>query len=238
MMNPSLKFLIQLCHGHEPLMQPEGLENGDLNDGLSDPPTLFSAERIKLHDVIEISDVEQARQFICMFNLSRLDKKNLKCWKKTRHTLTWSDSKPGGNLPPNPDMLLLASVHHDTLIRLVFPLCSMMTDRSDPSRPLTGDNIWRHFNWKLSNRTLPLGPIQWTEDSDGRKMALAVGGEAGFRRTEIIVILDPVNKQCSKSICAGTCTELLLRLIGRMVKCGNPKGFVSKIPEEYRSLYW
>lgn len=63
--------------------------------------------------------------------------------------------------------------------------------------PELDDNIWQHFNWKLPNRSLPPGPIKWTEDLDGRKMALAVGGEGGSRRTEIIATLDPVNKQLS-----------------------------------------
>lgn len=75
---------------------------------------------------------------ICMFDLSRLDKKNLEYWEQTRRTSTWSDSQSGGSLPPKPDMLQLASVYHDSLIRLVFPLCSMMNDRSDPSKPITG----------------------------------------------------------------------------------------------------
>ena len=63
--------------------------------------------------------------------------------------------------------------------------------------PELDDNIWRHFNWNFSNRSLLPGPIKWTEDLDGRNMARAVGGQARSRRTEIIATLDPVNKQFS-----------------------------------------
>ena len=34
-------------------------------------------------------------------------------------------------------MLQLASVFHESLIRFIFPLCSMMMDRADPSVPVT-----------------------------------------------------------------------------------------------------
>ncbi|KAJ5128973.1 uncharacterized protein N7443_006088 [Penicillium atrosanguineum] len=57
--------------------------------------------------------------------------------------------------------------------------------------PDLDDNIWRRFSWRLPSRSLPPGPIKWTEDLDGRKVALAVGGEAGCRRTEIIATLFP-----------------------------------------------
>ncbi|KAJ5160713.1 uncharacterized protein N7482_007717 [Penicillium canariense] len=235
-----------------------------------------------------------------MFNLSCLDKRNLACWEKTCHTATWSNSQTKANRPPEPDMLQLASVFHDSLNRLVLPLCSMMTDRPNPLVPITSsiylvdasglglkqgwslryfaqeiswllstcypetiqrvfvcnapsyfstiwkylkswvdpntaekivvlsspevlptleeyidnsniptafgggfsfrhgmlpeldDNIWRHFSWRLPSRPLPPGPIKWIEIADGRITALAVGGEAGSKRTETIATLDPV----------------------------------------------
>lgn len=37
----SLKAFIQLCAEHDLLTEPEGLEKGDLYDGLSDPSTLL-----------------------------------------------------------------------------------------------------------------------------------------------------------------------------------------------------
>jgi hypothetical protein len=60
--------------------------------------------------------------------------------------------------------------------------------------PDLDDNIWQRFSWSLPTRSLPPGPIKWTEGVDGRKMALAVGGEAGSRRMEKIATLDPVNE--------------------------------------------
>lgn len=71
-----------------------------------------------------------------MFDLSCLDKTSLASWEQTRHTAAWSTHSEA-NLPPKPDMLQLASVYHDSLARLVFPLCSMMTDRPNPSIPIT-----------------------------------------------------------------------------------------------------
>ncbi|KAJ5670874.1 hypothetical protein N7507_000001 [Penicillium longicatenatum] len=336
----SLKAFIQLCSERDLLTQAEGLEDGDLYDGISDPFTLlrfltargfnvdaafkqfeeashFRREKhiVRLYDTVEITDFEQARQFyphwtgrrdkrglpICMFDLSCLDKKNLACWEQTRHTASWSDSQYKANMPPKPDMLQLASVYHDSLTRLVFPLCSMMTDRPNPSLPITSSiylvdasdlglkqgwslkyfaksiswllstcypetiqrvyvcnapsyfstiwkylkswvdkntaekivvlsspevlpaleeyiddtniptafgggfsfkhgmlpeldhNIWQQFSWKLPSRSLPPGPIKWTEDADGRKIAIAVGGQAGSKRSQKIAILNIIN---------------------------------------------
>ncbi|KAJ5560728.1 hypothetical protein N7513_003127 [Penicillium frequentans] len=337
----SLKAFMQLCAEHDLLTEPEGLEKGDLYDGLSDPSTLlrflkarqFNADgalkqfqeasqfrrekhTVRLYDIVEIADFEQARQFyphwtgrrdksglpICMFDLSFLNKKNLACWEQTRHTAVWSDSESHANLPPKPDMLQLASVYHDSFARMVFPLCSMMTDRPNPSVAITSsiylvdasdlglkqgwslryfaqsiswllstcypetiqrvfvcsapsyfstiwkylkswvdtntaekivvlsstevlpaleeyidnanipttfggrfpfkhgmlpeldDSIWQHFSWSLPSRSLPPGPIKWTEDVYGRKIALAVGGEAGSKRTEKIAFLDTIKE--------------------------------------------
>jgi hypothetical protein len=72
-----------------------------------------------------------------MFDLSCLDKKKLACWENTRQLATWSDSKSAKSLPPKPDMLQLASVYHDSLTRMVLPLCSMMDDIPDLSTPIT-----------------------------------------------------------------------------------------------------
>ncbi|KAJ6104680.1 hypothetical protein N7523_011000 [Penicillium sp. IBT 18751x] len=316
----SLKSFTRLCTDNGLLTQPEELENGDLHNGLSDPPTLlrFLAARqfdqesalkqfqeasifrrekhiVKLYDIVEIADFEQARQFyphwtgrrdkkglpICMFDLSRLDKKTLAIWEKSRHAATWSASKSKEDQPPKLDMLQLASVYHDSLTRMVLPLCSMMNDRPDRSTPITSsiylvdasdlglkqgwslrsfaqniswllstcypetiqrvfvcnapsyfatiwkylkswvdpntaekivvlsstetlpvleehidnvniptafgggftfrhgmlpdldENIWRRFSWRLPSRSLPPGPIKWTKDLSGGKVALA-----------------------------------------------------------------
>lgn len=61
-------------------------------------------------------------------------------------------------------------------------------------QPELDDNIWQHFTWTLPSRSLPPGPIKWTEDVDGRKIALAVGGEAGSKRTEKIGFLDAMKE--------------------------------------------
>jgi hypothetical protein len=60
--------------------------------------------------------------------------------------------------------------------------------------PELDHNIWQHFSWKLPSRSLPPGPIKWTEDADGRKIAIAVGGQAGSKRSEKIAILDIINE--------------------------------------------
>lgn len=60
--------------------------------------------------------------------------------------------------------------------------------------PELDNNIWQHFSWRLLSRSLPPGPIKWTEDVNGRKIALAVGGEAGSKRTEKVVVLDTIKE--------------------------------------------
>ncbi|KAJ5947985.1 hypothetical protein N7466_001000 [Penicillium verhagenii] len=172
---------VQSCTIDDLLTQAEeGLRDGDLNSGLSDPPTLhrFLAARnldldgalkqfqeailfrqkkeiVRLYDIVEVAEFEQARQFyphwtgrrdkagrpICMFDLACLDKTTLANWDKTRNTAGWTSSQPGENSTPKPDMLQLASVYYDGFTRMVLPLCSMMTDRPDPSKPIT-DSIY------------------------------------------------------------------------------------------------
>ncbi|KAJ5116915.1 hypothetical protein N7456_001263 [Penicillium angulare] len=101
---------------------------------------------VGLFDAIEVSDFEQARQFyphwtgrrdkqglpICMFDVGRLDKPALTLWEDTRNRKGWSDSTK-----EKPSMLQIASVFHDGLIRFVLPLCTMMTDRPNPSTAIT-----------------------------------------------------------------------------------------------------
>ncbi|KAJ5899074.1 hypothetical protein N7495_003818 [Penicillium taxi] len=164
----------QLCAESGLLTRPDGLEDGDLCDGLSDPSTLlrfltarqfdpdgakkqfqeaslFRQEKHinKLFDIIEISEYEQTRQLyphwsgcrdkkglpILMFDFAQLDKDALARWEKTRKNAGWVNSQSGGSKKPN--MLQLASVFHDSLVRFVLPLCSVMTDRPNPSVPIT-----------------------------------------------------------------------------------------------------
>lgn len=66
--------------------------------------------------------------------------------------------------------------------------------------PDLDDNIWQRFSWKLPSRSLPPGPIKWTEDLDGRIVALAVGGEGGTRRKEAIATLYPVDKELGSHV--------------------------------------
>jgi hypothetical protein len=73
--------------------------------------------------------------------------------------------------------------------------------------PDLDDKIWQRFSWKLPSRSLPPGPIKWTEDVDGRIVALAVGGEGGTKRRTAIAILDPVDKQLGNHISLGQRAE-------------------------------
>ncbi|KAJ5134358.1 hypothetical protein N7448_000619 [Penicillium atrosanguineum] len=329
----SFASFAQLCAESDNLVRLEGLENQDLRDGLSDPPTLlrfltarqfdpaaalkqfqeacqfrYDKHILRLYDLVEIADYEQSRQFyphwtgrrdkeglpICMFDIAHFDKENLACWDKTRKTASWAYSQSGKAQAPKADMWQLASVLQDTLIRFIFPLCSVMQDRPRPLVPITScigivdgsslglklgwslrffaqeiswllstcypetitrifvcnappyfSTIWKylkpwvdprtaekvvilmsadvlptlreyiddvniptafggsllfkhgmrplldehvcdHFNWDLPERSLPPGPIKWIKDADGNMAALAVGGEKGFQRSELI----------------------------------------------------
>ncbi|KAJ5815980.1 hypothetical protein N7447_008213 [Penicillium robsamsonii] len=152
------------------------LESRDLCDGLSDPTTLlrFLAARqfdpdgalkqfqeacefreekhiLRLYDLVDIDDFEQARQIyphwtgrrdkkglpICMLDVGHLDKDALARWETTRKRSRWIYSQLATVEPPSPDMLQLASVYYDSLARFILPLCSMMTDRPNPSVPVT-----------------------------------------------------------------------------------------------------
>ncbi|KAJ5227901.1 hypothetical protein N7489_008609 [Penicillium chrysogenum] len=106
---------------------------------------------LRLYDSVDISDFEQARQFyphwsgrrdkkglpICMFDVEHLDRDTVALWETSRKNSCWIYSKSGNGEPPKPDMLQLASVYYDHLVRFVIPLCSMMTDRPNPSVPVT-----------------------------------------------------------------------------------------------------
>jgi hypothetical protein len=72
-----------------------------------------------------------------MFDVAHLDKDGLASWEKTRRSPTWKHSTSEENQPPTPDMLQSASIFHDSLIRFVLPLCSMMKDRPNLSLPIT-----------------------------------------------------------------------------------------------------
>ncbi|CAI7627798.1 unnamed protein product [Penicillium glandicola] len=172
----SFKAFTQATQEKELLTRPESLESRDLCDGLSDPSTLlrFLVARqfdpdgalrqfqeacefhekkhiLRLYDLVDIADFEQARQIyphwtgrrdkkglpICMLDLDHLDRDALARWETTRKSAPWAYSQSGTVEPPNPDMLQLASVYQDNLIRFILPLCSMMTDRPDPSVPVT-----------------------------------------------------------------------------------------------------
>lgn len=50
----SLKAFIQLCTERDLLTRPEGLENGDLSDGLSDPSTLLYADVTSLGSLLYV----------------------------------------------------------------------------------------------------------------------------------------------------------------------------------------
>lgn len=72
-----------------------------------------------------------------MLDLDHLDKDAVARWESTRKNSPWIYSQSEKVETPTPDMLQLASVYHDNLIRFILPLCSMMTDRPNPSIPVT-----------------------------------------------------------------------------------------------------
>lgn len=72
-----------------------------------------------------------------MFELSRLDQTAIACWEEARHSSGWTYSQSEEKPPAKPDMLQLASVFHDSLTRLVFPLCSVATDGPNPAVTIT-----------------------------------------------------------------------------------------------------
>lgn len=91
-----------------------------------------------------------------MFDVDYLDRDAVARWETTRKNSRWIYSQSGKDEPPNPDMLQLATVYHDNLIRFILPLCSMMTDRPNPSVPVTnsicvvdGTNLGLKQAWGL-----------------------------------------------------------------------------------------
>ncbi|KAJ5188121.1 hypothetical protein N7491_004446, partial [Penicillium cf. griseofulvum] len=134
--------------------------------------SLFRQEKqiLRLYDVIDISDYEQARQFyphwsgrrdreglpICMFDLAHLDKDTLARWEKTRKNTGWA--YPRCESSNTSDMLQLASVFHETLIRFILPLCSIMMDRPNCSVSITSStyivdasNLGIKQGWSVCN---------------------------------------------------------------------------------------
>lgn len=59
------------------------------------------------------------------------------CWEKSRQYTGWTYAQSEAQPPPEPDMLQLASVFHDSLTRFIFPLCSMAANRSNTSVTIT-----------------------------------------------------------------------------------------------------
>ncbi|KAJ5286374.1 hypothetical protein N7524_001680 [Penicillium chrysogenum] len=99
---------------------------------------------LRLYDSVDISDFEQARQFgqkrATYLHVRRgASGQRYRCTlgNVTQEQLLDIYSKSGNGEPPKPDMLQLASVYYDHLVRFVIPLCSMMTDRPNPSVPAT-----------------------------------------------------------------------------------------------------
>ena len=79
-----------------------------------------------------------------MFDLDCLDKDAVARWETTRKSSRWIYSQSEKFETPTPDMLQLASVYHDSIVRFILPLCSMMTDRPNPSAPVTNAILWMH----------------------------------------------------------------------------------------------
>ncbi|KAF3022267.1 hypothetical protein E8E15_007255 [Penicillium rubens] len=218
----SFKALTQSTQEKVFLSRPESLESRDLCDGISDPPTLlcvalfarqfdpdgalkqfqeaceFREKKhiLRLYDSVDISDFEQARQFV------------------------------RNGEPPKPDMLQLASVYYDHLVRTIWrflkawvdprtaekivvlmesevlpTLREYIDDANIPANfggefqfthgmlPDLDDNIQQLLN-SGSSKSLPPGPLKWIKDSDGRQTALAVGSKSGSVRNDKIATLD------------------------------------------------
>jgi hypothetical protein len=73
---------------------------------------------------------------ICFFDLDTLQQDALARYQKRRSYPQWKYSQSETEAP-NPNLLQIASVFHESLIRFILPLCSLMTDRADPSAPVT-----------------------------------------------------------------------------------------------------
>lgn len=122
---------------------------------------------IRLYDMIDIAEFERTRKLVsgslckgnaeilidkkyfhwtgrrdkngrpvCFFDLDYMDKDSMAHWDQTRTVAPWKYSQDETK-PPNPDMRQLASVYIDSLLRFITPLCSMMADRPEPSKPIT-----------------------------------------------------------------------------------------------------
>jgi hypothetical protein len=82
-----------------------------------------------------------------MIETAHLDQKAIAHWRQTRELSGHSNS---------PDMAQRALVHFDYLTRFVFPLCSALRDRPQPSQPVTkavylvdGSSICLRQAWNL-----------------------------------------------------------------------------------------
>lgn len=73
---------------------------------------------------------------IFFYDADYLNQDALSRWEKSRGNASWRYSL-SERKAPKPDMLQLASVYYDSVIRFIHPLCSMMKDRADPSSPVT-----------------------------------------------------------------------------------------------------
>ncbi|KAJ5241644.1 uncharacterized protein N7469_003235 [Penicillium citrinum] len=174
--DPSFEAFLRLCADKGLSSRPQGIADCDRCDGLSDSSTLlrfltarkndpnaalgqlqqsvdFRQDRdiLRLYDVVDTEDFEQARRFyphwtgrrnkeglpICYFDISQLHKTALHSWEESRKSAGWSFSEFEAGGCPKPDMLQMASVFHDSLVRFVLPLCTMMPDRCHPSTPIS-----------------------------------------------------------------------------------------------------
>ncbi|KAF7162403.1 hypothetical protein CNMCM6106_009377 [Aspergillus hiratsukae] len=168
------------------LQGSDDVKEGDRPDGVADKTTLlrflqarrmdpssalcqfeeatqFRREKdaLRLYDSISVDDFEDTRKLyphwtgrrdnrglpIVMIETAHLDQKAIAHWRQTRELSGHSNS---------PDMAQRALVHFDYLTRFVFPLCSAMRDRPQPSEPVTkavylvdGSSICLRQAWNL-----------------------------------------------------------------------------------------
>ncbi|PWY72596.1 CRAL/TRIO domain protein [Aspergillus eucalypticola CBS 122712] len=162
------------CSTEGLLGRREGLQAGDVEDGITDNTTLlrylearrrdpkdalkqwqeaskFQADRqvLRLYDLISVEDYEATRKLyphwtgrrdrrgrpILALDVAHLNASTMAAWRKTR-----SISRQTEMILPNPiipDMEQRAAIHFDSLTRFVLPLCTAMSDRPDPTIPVT-----------------------------------------------------------------------------------------------------
>ncbi|KAJ9251566.1 hypothetical protein DTO195F2_7784 [Paecilomyces variotii] len=103
-------------------------------------------EAVKLYDLINVTDFEDTRKLyphwtgrrdnrglpIMMIEMSSLNQDSVTHWRQTKDMPNCSTDTASKTIL-SPNMAQRACVNHDYLTRFIFPLCSAMRDRPNPS---------------------------------------------------------------------------------------------------------